>query len=95
MALAGVEDAVGGDGCDLRLGQDLVEQFGEHKSIAHVTCGEFGRPDFQGFLINPDVDLASDPALGATMLAGVPFAYTLGLDAGAVDQQVQGASEPR
>lgn len=40
-------------------------------------------------LVDPDVDLAPDPAFGAALLAGVPFALTLDLDPDAVDQQMQ------
>lgn len=59
--------------------------------IAHVAGGELCRAYFQSFLINADVDLAPNPAFGAAMLAGVPIAFTLDLDACAVDQQVQRA----
>jgi len=69
VALAGVERAVGGDAGDLVLGRDLVEQFGQHGRIADLTGGELGGTDFQGFLVNPDVDLAPDAALGSAMLA--------------------------
>jgi hypothetical protein len=41
--------------------------------------------DLQCFLINPEMDLAPDPPFGATVLAGVPFAFTLDLDPGAID----------
>jgi hypothetical protein len=91
MALAGVEGAVGGDAGDLLIGRDLVEQFGQHGRVADVAGGELGRPDFQCFLVDPDVDLAPDAPFGAAMLAGVPLAFALDLDAGAVDQQVQRA----
>jgi len=42
-------------------------------------------------LVDPDVDLAPDPALRTAMLARVPLALDLDLDPRAVDQQVQGA----
>ena len=51
-----------------------------------MASGDFDGPDLQGFLADPEMDLASDAPFGTTMLAGVPFA--LDLDAGAVDQQV-------
>jgi hypothetical protein len=89
MALAGVEGAVGGDAGDLLVVWDLVEQFGQHGRVAHVAGGELGSPDFQGFLVDTDVDLAPDPTFSASMLAGVPFALALDLDASAVDQQMQ------
>ena len=48
-----------------------------------------GGADFQRFLVNPDVDLAPDAPFGTAMLAGMPLAFPLDLDAGAIDQQVQ------
>lgn len=60
MAFAGVEGAVGGDGCDLLFGRALVEQRGQHRSIAHVAGRELGCTDFQGFLFDPNMDLAPD-----------------------------------
>ena len=50
---------------------------------------ELGCTDFQGFLVDANVNLAPGPAFGPTMLAGVPLAFEL--DAGAVDQQMQRA----
>jgi len=88
VALAGVESAIGGDGCDLLLGRDLVQQLGQHRGISHVAGRELGCTDFQGFLVDPDVDLAPDAPFRAAVLAGVPLALTLDLDPGAVDQQV-------
>ena len=90
MALAGVEGAVGSDAADLLVGRNLIEQFGQHGRIAHVAGGELGRTDFQGFLVDPDVDLAPDAPFRAPVLTGVPLAFTLDLDPGAVYQQVQG-----
>ena len=63
----------------------------EHGRVTDVAGGELGRPDFQGFLINANVDLAPDASLGTAVLAGVPLAFTLDLDPGAVDQKVQRA----
>ncbi len=49
-----------------------------------VPCDLYG-PNLQGFLINPQVDLAPDAPLGTSMLAGVPLAFALHLDPGAID----------
>ena len=89
MALAGVEGTTGGDAAELLFGRDLVQQFWQHRRIAHVACGELRRSDFQGLLVDPDVDLAADPAFCTSMIAGVPLAFALDLDAGTVDQQMQ------
>src|SRR5699024_10599056 len=89
VALAGVERAVGSDAADLLIWRDLVQKLGQHGRVAHVAGGELGGPDFQCLLINSDVDLAPDTPLRATILAGIPLAFALDLDACAVDQQVQ------
>jgi hypothetical protein len=74
MALAGVEGAVGGDGGDVLVGRDLVQQLGQHRRVADIADGELGGPNFQRFLIDSDVDPAPDPPLRAAMLAGIPLA---------------------
>ena len=89
MALSGVEGTISGDAADLLIGWDLVQQFGQHGCIADIVGGELGGADFQRLLVNSDVDLAPDAPLGAAMLAGVPLAFALDLDPGAVDQEVQ------
>ena len=89
MALARVEGAICCYAGDLLIGQDLVEQLGQHGCVTDIAGGELGSADFQRLLINSDVDLAPDAPFRAAVLAGVPFAFTLDLDAGAVDQQVQ------
>ena len=71
--------------------RDLVEQIGQHRRITDVAPGDLDGADLEGFLVNPKMDLAPDPPLGPTMLARVPLAFTLDLDAGAVDQEVQRA----
>jgi len=73
VARAGVEGAVGGDAAGLLLGRDRVEKFGQHGRVAHVAGGEPGGPDCRGFPVDPDMDRAPDPALGAAVPAGVPF----------------------
>ena len=91
MTLAGVEGAVCGDAADLLLWRNLVEQFGQHGSVADVAHGELDGADFQGLLINSDVDLAPNTPLGAAMLAGVPLPFALDLYARAVDQKMERA----
>lgn len=60
----------------------------------HIAGGELRRPDFQRLLVNSDVCLPPDPALGGAVFARVPLPFALDLDAGAVDQQVQRALRP-
>jgi hypothetical protein len=80
VALARVVGPVGGDACDLLIGRDLAEQLRQHGRIAYVAAGDLDRPDLQRLLIDPDVDLAPDAALGTAMLARVPLAFSLDLD---------------
>ena len=56
---------------------------------ADVARCDLHGPNLQRFLINPQMDLAPDAPFRAAKLAGVPLAFALDLDAGAVDQQVQ------
>ena len=81
----------GGDGRGLLVGRDLVEQFREHGRVTDIAGGELRRVDFQGSLIDPDVDLALDPAFGGPVLTGVQLPFAFHLDAVAIDHQVQGA----
>jgi hypothetical protein len=65
-------------------------------SAARISSVRWGNGPLDRFLIrltlvDPDVDLAPDPALRATVLAGVPLPFALDLDPGAVDQEVQRA----
>lgn len=46
VAFAGVEGAIGYDAYDLLIGRDLVQQFGQHGRVTHVTGGELGCADF-------------------------------------------------
>lgn len=57
--------------------------------IADAATGNLDGSDFQRLFIDTNVDLAPETAFRATVLAGIPLAFTLRLDAGAVDQQVQ------
>jgi len=63
-------------------------------SAARISSRRRGNGPLDRFLvllhlIDPDVDLAPDPPFRAAMLAGVPLAFALDLDARAVDQQVE------
>ncbi|GAA5063992.1 hypothetical protein GCM10023209_00090 [Roseibacterium beibuensis] len=95
MALARVVCPVCGDPADLHIRGDLVKKLGQHGRIPDVAAGDFYGADLQRLFVDADVDLAPDAPFRAAMLAGVPIAFTLCLDAGAVDQQVQRPCEPR
>ena len=53
-----------------------------------TLMGDLDRADLEGRLVDGEVNLAPDASPGPAMLAGVPFALTAHLDAGAIDQQV-------
>lgn len=84
-----VVGAIGGDGADRLLGRDLLEQFGEHGPVTDTASGHLDRPYLQRLGVDAQVDLGPLAwPRGAVLAAGpVPFAH--GLNAGAVDQQVQ------
>ena len=89
MALSGVMGAVGGNATNLLIRRDLVQQFWQDRRVTNVAACALAGPDLQRFFVDADMYLAPDAAFGATVLAGVPLAFTFGLDAGAVDEQVQ------
>jgi len=89
MALARIVGTVRRYRADLFVGRYLVEQLRQHRRIADMAPRYFNGPDLQCFLVDPHVDLASQASLRAAVLTRVPFAFPLGLDPGAVDQQVQ------
>ena len=95
MALAGVVGAIGGNTDDLVIGRELTEQFGQHRGITHVAAGDLDRLGLQRFLVDPEMDLAPGAALRVAMLARIPLAFTLDLDACAVDQPVQRPRDTR
>ena len=89
MAFARIIGAVSGDAADLLACWDLAEQVGQDRCISDVAPGDFDRSNLQCLLVDAEVDLAPDAPFGAAVLARVPLAFALNLDAGAVDQQVQ------
>jgi len=90
VAIARVVSAVGGHAADLLVGRDLAQKVGQHRRIANVVSGNLHRPDLQRLFVDPKMDLAPDAPFGSAMLTCVPLTFTLDLDAGAVDQEVQG-----
>lgn len=93
VVFGAIVGAVCGDTADLNLRRDLVQQVAQHPRISDVAPANINGSDFQRFLVDPEVYLALDPSFGATMLAGMPLAFALYLDTGAVDQQVQQSFE--
>jgi hypothetical protein len=89
VAFAGVVGAACGDTGDVLIGGNLGQQFGQHGRVADIAAGDLDRPDLQCFLVDPEMDLAPDAAFCTTMLAHIPLAFPLDLDACAVDQEVQ------
>ena len=94
VALACVVGTICRDAADFLVRRDLAEQVWQNRCVTNVASGDLDGSDFQRFLVDPEVDLAPDPAFRAAMLAGVPLAFALDLDARAVDEQVQRATRP-
>ena len=79
---------ISGNGADVLIGRDLAQEFGQHGSITNVATGDFDSPNLQRFLVDPDMYLTPDAAFGASVLARVPLAFTLGFDPRAVDEEI-------
>jgi hypothetical protein len=91
VASAHVVCAVRGHAANVLIARDLVEHVRQHRCVPGIAPRDLDWSDFQCFLINADVSLTPYAPFWPAMLAWVPFAFTLNLDAGAVDQQVQRA----
>ena len=91
MAFACVVGTACRDAADLLFRRDLIEEVGQHRCITDMAPGDLDSVDLQCFLINSEMDLAPDTPLRTAMFAGVPFAFSLDLDPGAIDHQVQRA----
>jgi hypothetical protein len=91
VAFARVVSVVCRDGPQPLFGWDLVEQLGQHGSITYIACRDLHSLNVKCFLVDSDGYLALYPAFRAAVLAGVPCAFTLGFDAGTIDQKVQRA----
>lgn len=89
MAFACVIGTIGGHRSNTLIGLDLVEQLRQHGCVAHIAGRDLDGTNLQRFLVDPDVYFAPNPALRPAVLAGIPLAFALRLDARAVDQKVQ------
>jgi len=89
VAFASVVSAICRDAADRLAFRDLAEEVRQDRRIINVAPGDLDGTDLQCLLVNSDMDLPPDPPLGPAMLAGVPLTFSLDLDPGAVDQQVQ------
>jgi hypothetical protein len=69
MTVARVGGTVGRDAGDLLICWDLVERVRQHGRVAHIAARDFERPDFQCFLVDPEMDLAPEAAFCTAMLA--------------------------
>ena len=90
MAAPRVIRAVGGDLADPLVGGDLVQQFGQHGRISDTAAGDFDSFDLQCVGVDAKMHLAPLSGLGGPVFLGKPLPFTLGLDPGAVDQEMQG-----
>ena len=81
VALARVEGTIRGDRADLHISGDLAEQFRQHWGITDVATGDLDGANLQRLFIDADVDLAPQTAFRAAVLARMPLALSLRLDA--------------
>ena len=91
IAFASVISAVRSDTADLLIWANLPQKIWQNWRIANVAACHLDRPYFQRFLVDTDVYFAPQAALGATMLACVPLAFTFSLYAGAINKKVKWA----
>jgi len=89
VAFTRVVGAITGDATNLLVWRDLVQEIGQYRRVPDSAARDLDCPSLQCFLINPDMYLAPETAFRAAMLAGVPLAFALGLDAGDVHKKVQ------
>lgn len=85
VAFASVVSAICRDAADRRAFRDLAQEVRQDRRITNVAPGDLDGTDLQCLLVNSDMD----PPPGPAVLAGEPLAFSLDLDPGAVDQQVQ------
>ncbi len=95
VASARVIGPTSGDRGDLLIRWDLFQQVGQHRCIADFACGDADRADLQCFFVQPEVKLAPQALFASAMLASVPLAFTLSLDPGRIDQQMQRPVPPQ
>jgi hypothetical protein len=81
--------AIRHDARDLAL--DLLEQDRHLAGISGFLVGQHTRNDLARLSINGQVELTPGPA-GSAVLLAIPFTFPEQLQAGAVDQQVQGTA---
>ncbi len=95
VALARVVGAVRGDCAEVHINGELVKELGQHGRVADAAPGDLNGSDLQRLFVDTDVDLAPQTAFIATMLAGVPLAFTSALIPVLSISRFSGPCEPR
>jgi hypothetical protein len=85
VAFVRVICSICGDTANVLVSRDLVQKLWQHGSIPDVAADDLDGPYFQRFFVDAYVYLTPEAAFGITMLAGIPLAFTFGLDTCAVD----------
>lgn len=88
MTLLAVVRAVPADDVHGYVGRQLVEQVGQHVSVAHILVGHQRRAYLACFRVHRKMDLAPGATLGPAVLAHLPLTFTEHFQAGAVEQHV-------
>lgn len=95
MARLDVVSAVASDDIDRRISRDLIEQVGQHFTIANALVGYQCDPDLALVRLKGDIDLAPSPGLVPTGLANFPLALARKLQPSAIDHRMQRLSGTR
>lgn len=89
VAFACVTGPVSGHAAKLLIGRYPGEQVRQHWRIPDAAARKLDGPYLRCFLINSYMSLAPKAVFGSTMLARIPLAFALSIDACAIYQQVQ------
>ncbi|GFE98195.1 hypothetical protein DmGdi_32680 [Gluconobacter sp. Gdi] len=83
--------AIGRDTGNVLIFRDLFQKRRQNRCITGLVSRHFNSPDFQRSFVDPDMKFTPDTTFRTAVLTSVPFTFSLDLDPGAVDQEMQGA----
>src|SRR5688572_17686030 len=80
---------IGSVGADLfDLYRNVIEQIRQRFGVADIVCTGHDADDFQRRFIRAEMEFAPGSAFPDAMLADLPFAFAVNLDAGRIDDQM-------
>jgi hypothetical protein len=89
VRVLGVISAVTANRIDAFVAGYLVQHIGQHLRVTDSIRCHLNRPNFQGFSVNAQMNLAPLPTVLGAMLLGFPFAFAQHFYARTVHQQMQ------